>query len=220
MLLERAGEVGRRPQGRWAGEEKFAPVAASASGLSRRLTLYEADEEILMPAAGSNRLFQVACGVVRICTVLNDGRRTISAFHFPGEVFGFEPGGHRAFRAEAVDSVGIRPFALPEGDLRGGEFLRIALARLAETQEHLLVVGRQTASERIAAFLLDVSRRQHEPEIVDLPMPRTDIADYLGLTPETVCRVFKHLRDGGLIDFTASRRVTIKSSNALGRLIA
>jgi CRP/FNR family nitrogen fixation transcriptional regulator len=85
--------------------------------------------------------------------------------------------------------------------------------------EHQLVVGRQTAIERIAAFLLDMARRQSREDSVNLPMPRSDIADYLALTPETVCRVFKHLREEGFIDFTSSRHVAIRSGRGLRALV-
>jgi CRP/FNR family nitrogen fixation transcriptional regulator len=163
-------------------------------------------------------LFQVAFGVARVCNVLNDGRRTIAAFHLPGEIFGFEPEGY-LFRAEAVDGLGLRTMPMPHDRALAGDLLRAALAHLMAAQEHLLVVGRQTASERIAAFLLDMARRQNREDSVNLPMPRSDIADYLALTPETVCRVFKHLREEGFIDFTSSRHVAIRSGRGLRALV-
>lgn len=223
MLLERNVEIGARPPGRWADEIERVPSTELDDGafqVSRRPTLFAADEEIPALSSGAPNLFQVIFGVTRICTVLNDGRRTISAFHFPGEIFGFEPAGKRGFRAEAVEAVGVRMLAVPPEGHDTGELLRLALASLAVAQEHLIVVGRQTAGERIASFLLDVARRQSYPEVIDLPMPRVDIADYLGLTPETVCRVFKLLQERGLIDFVSPRRAVIKSVEALDRLIA
>ncbi len=222
-MLERNSEIAGHSEAGWINEGEPAPLAVLADNdcdLSRRLTLFAADEEIPGPASATSNLFQVLFGVARICTDLSDGRRTISAFYFPGEIFGFELGGTRGFRAEAVNAVGLRILVAPRGDRESGELLRLALTGLAVAQEHLLVVGRHTACERIACFLLDVARRQHYPQVIDLPMPRTDIADYLGLTPETVCRVFKLLHERRLIDFTSPRRVTIKSAGALDRLIA
>jgi CRP/FNR family nitrogen fixation transcriptional regulator len=219
MLIETdAGVAWRQGEG-WGGDEpRGNPAITAALTPSRHLTLYEAGEEIFGPGSREPMLFHVAFGVARVCSVLNDGRRTITAFHLPGEIFGFEPEGH-PFRAEAVDSLGLRTSPLPRDRTMAGELLQVALSRLAAAQEHLLVVGRQTAAERIAAFLIEMARRQNHGEVVDLPMPRSDIADYLALTPETVCRVFKHLREDGLVDFVSSRRVTLRSVKALQALV-
>ncbi|WP_457300465.1 helix-turn-helix domain-containing protein, partial [Phyllobacterium sp. P5_D12] len=86
---------------------------------------------------------------------------------------------------------------------------------LTRAQEHLLVLGRQTAAERVAAFLLDLAERQGGLERVELPMSRMDIGDYLGLTIETVSRVFSKLKDKGIIALPTLRSAEIKKWNAL-----
>jgi CRP/FNR family nitrogen fixation transcriptional regulator len=96
-----------------------------------------------------------------------------------------------------------------------GVLLGIALERLKQMQEHLLVVGRQTAVERVAGFLLDLAARQCREDFISVPMSHGDIADYLGLTPETVSRVFKHLRDSAIVSYTSSRRVAIDRIDGL-----
>ena len=185
------------------------------NGRSKHLTLFGPGAEIFAPGTEAHHLYQVEFGTVRICSLLGDGRRTVSAFHFAGEVFGFELDGHHRFRAEAVDSVGLRTIAMPGRPAMAAALLRIALERLMQAQEHLLVVGRQTAVERVAGFLLDVASRGRQRDLINLPMSHSDIADYLGLTPETVCRVFKHLRDSGIVSYTSSRRVTVNRIDGL-----
>jgi CRP/FNR family nitrogen fixation transcriptional regulator len=220
MLIETDTSVSWRHEQDWGGQQPnhFVGATSTFTGTSRPLTLYEAGEEIFGPASRGQALFQVAFGVARVCSVLNDGRRTITAFHLPGEIFGFEPAGS-PFRAEAVEGLGLRMLPLPRDRSLASELQQVALSSLAAAQEHLLVVGRQTAVERIAAFLIDMGRRQKRSDVIDLPMPRSDIADSLALTPETVCRVFKQLRERHLIDFKSSRRVTMRSQGALQALI-
>jgi CRP/FNR family nitrogen fixation transcriptional regulator len=185
---------------------------------SKHLTLFSPGAEIFAPGGEVHHLYQVEFGAVRICSLLADGRRTVSAFHFAGEVFGFELDGHHRFRAEAVDSVGLRTIAVPSRPAMASVLLGIALERLKQIQEHLLVVGRQTAVERVAGFLLDIATRQNRHDVISLPMSHGDIADYLGLTPETVSRVFKHLRNSGVVSYTSSRRVAIDRIDGLRQL--
>jgi CRP/FNR family nitrogen fixation transcriptional regulator len=185
------------------------------SGRSKHLTLFSPGAEIFAPGGEVHHLYQVEFGAVRIYSLLADGRRTISAFHLAGEVFGFELDGHHRFRAEAVDSVGLRTIAVPGRPAMASVLLDIALERLMQMQEHLLAVARQTAVERVAGFQLDIAARQHRCDPVSLPMSHCDIADYLGLTPETVSRVFKHLRDARMVSYTSARRVTIDHLDGL-----
>ena len=95
------------------------------------------------------------------------------------------------------------------------ELLPLALRNLTKAQEHLLVLGRQNAIERVAAFLVDLAERQGGLPQVDLPMSRTDIGDYLGLTIETVSRVFSKLKEAGVIRLPTARTVDIVKWDAL-----
>jgi len=180
--------------------------------------LYSADEEIYAQGERADRLYRVEFGAVRVYRLLADGRRQISSFHLPGEVFGFEADAVHHFFADAIGLTGLR--LMPRA--RAGEFtpeiVESALRCLVRTQEHLLVVGRQNAVERIAAFLVEIAERQGGLEQFDLPMSRTDIGDYLGLTIETVSRVFSRLRAQGIIKLVSLRTLKILKPGALKSL--
>lgn len=155
-------------------------------------------------------LYQVEFGGARIYRLLSDGRRQISAFHLAGEIFGFEADAVHHFFAETVCATGIRilrPDALREE--RAAALLPMAVQNLVRVQEHLLVLGRQSAVQRLAAFLLDMAERQGGLPQVELLMSRGDIADYLGLSLETVSRVFSRLRGRGVIRLSSIRSVEI-----------
>jgi CRP/FNR family nitrogen fixation transcriptional regulator len=137
-------------------------------------------------------------GSVRIVRLTPDGRRQISGFHFAGEVFGFEADGEHHCYAESVDGAGIRVLRPTNGGF-GTSALLLALKSLQRAENHVLLLGRLTATEKMAAFLLDLLERQDGDRVVNLPMQRSDIADYLGLTFETVSRVLRVLKDKGLV---------------------
>jgi CRP/FNR family nitrogen fixation transcriptional regulator len=177
--------------------------------------LFTSGAEIYAQGEKADRLYRVEFGAVRIVRLMADGRRQISSFHLPGEVFGFEVDGTNHFFAEAICATGVR--VLPRLDPRAAspEVLESALRCLLRAQEHLMVVGRKSASERIAAFLLDMMERQGGLEQIDLPMSRSDIGDYLGLTIETVSRVLSKFRADGLIRLLSLRSVKVLKPNSL-----
>jgi CRP/FNR family nitrogen fixation transcriptional regulator len=178
-------------------------------------TVYAANTEIFAQGEKAGAIYQVAFGAVRIYRLLADGRRQISAFHFAGEVFGLECGDRHEFFAEAVTNAGVRVVrASGNGDL-SHHLLPVALHGLARAQRHLLLLGRQTALEKVAAFLTDMAERQGNGDHVDLPMQRGDIGDYLGLTLETVSRIFSKLKDTGTIRMRTARSIQIIDAEAL-----
>jgi CRP/FNR family transcriptional regulator len=158
----------------------------------------------------ATQLFNITSGVIRVHKLLPDGRRQIIGFLFPGDFLGLATGDRYAFSAEAVTKGSACRFSrkayqrllveLPELETslleRTANDLRIA-------QNQLLVLGRKTAIERLASFLLDLSARDQraggEGVEIDLPMTRAEIADYLGLTTETVSRVTSRLKARGVI---------------------
>jgi CRP/FNR family nitrogen fixation transcriptional regulator len=170
---------------------------------------YPAGAEIYGQGDRARNLYQVTFGAVRVYRLLADGRRQISAFHLSGEVFGFEPDATHHFFAEAIGATGIRVLYPTPGTNYSQEILPMVLKDLSRAQEHLLVVGRQNAVERVAAFLLDMYERQGGLSQFELPMSRTDIADYLGLTIETVSRVFSKLKEQAIIRLPTCRNVEI-----------
>lgn len=191
--------------------EAFAgrpPVHASPA--ASLLAFFPAGAEIYAQGENCRNLYRVEFGAVRVYRLLADGRRQISAFHLPGEIFGFEADDRHHFFAEAICATGVRPLPLSSGrgDL-AGELLPAVLQGLVRAQEHLLVLGCHNAVERVAAFLVDMAERQGGLLHVDLPMSRTDIGDYLGLTIETVSRGFSRLKQKGIIRLPGLRKVEI-----------
>lgn len=183
--------------------------------LLQPLSFYPAGAEIYAQGEKAGAFYQVEFGAVRVHRLLADGRRQISAFHLAGETFGFEADTTHHFFAEAINSTGVRVFRLTAGADMSHQLLPLALKALTRAQEHLLVLGRQSAIERVAAFLVDLAERQGELRQVELPMSRMDIGDYLGLTIETVSRIFTRLKDKGVIRLLSLRSIEIVRHDAL-----
>lgn len=192
----------------------FPALAAS----QQQLLLFGANEEIYAQGEKAVALYQVEFGAVRVFRLLSDGRRQISGFHVAGEVFGFEADGRHHFFAEAIGSAGIRAYRLPPSLEVAREILPLALQALVRAQEHQLVIGRQNAAERLAAFFVDMMERQGGLREIELVMQRTDIGDYLGLTIETVSRTFSKFKEAGYIRLNGSRRVELLKLEALRAL--
>lgn len=168
------------------------------------------ETEIYAQGESCGKLYRVEFGAVRVYRLLSDGRRQISAFHLTGEIFGFETDQVHQFFAETLCSTSISTLRLTSGQNdMASELLPLALKSLVRTQQHLLVLGRQNALERIAAFLLDMSERQGDLQPIELPMSRIDMADYLGLTIETVSRALSRLKKSGVIRMPSLRSVEI-----------
>ena len=192
--------------------EAFEPA------LLQPLSFFPAGAEIYAQGEKAGPFYQVEFGAVRIYRLLADGRRQISAFHLAGETFGFEADSTHHFFAEAINATGIRVFRFATGADVSRQLLPLALKGLTRAQEQLLVLGRQNAIERVAAFLLDMAERQGGLQPIELPMSRQDIADYLGLTIETVSRTMTHLEATAAIELPSSRRVVLRNRPTLRRL--
>ena len=181
--------------------------------------------EIYGEAEPAEYVYKVVSGVVRTCKLLSDGRRQIGSFLLPGDIFGLEATVEHRFTAEAVSDVSlifVKRSALTALAARDGkvanELWSAATADLRAAQEHVLLLGRKSAQERLAAFLLEMAERTTGGEAVDLPMSRLDIADYLGLTIETVSRTITQLENAGAISLPTTRRIRIRDRAALNRL--
>jgi len=181
--------------------------------------------EIYAEGESAGYVYKVVSGVVRISKLLPDGRRQISAFHLPGEMFGFEAGELHHASAEAVVPTKVLAFKW-EGLVSAGkpgvvrELLNLAVKGLRHTQDHLLLLGRKNALERLAAFLLEMDDRTGSKHVLDLAMPRHDIADYLGLTLETVSRMFAELKELGTLKLESARRVHLINTGKLKAMSA
>src|ERR1700681_4505534 len=156
--------------------------------------------------------YKVISGAVRTSKVLADGRRQIGAFHLPGDVLVLEVGEEHAFSAEAIaetKALVARRSALFGLAARDSEMARqlwtLTGRELARVQEHLMLLV-MTAQERVVGFLFEMSARRPAGDTVELPMSRQDIADYLGLTIETVSRTLASLEHEAAIELPSSRR--------------
>ena len=188
---------------------------------------FERNVEIYGEDEPAEYFYQVVSGAVRTYKVLEDGRRQIGAFHLPGDVFGLEAGAAHSFSAEAVVASTIRVakrsgmVALAARDSNVAAELWASTAKsLRGAQEHMLLLGRKNAEERVASFLLDMAGPKAADQIIELPMSRQDIADYLGLTIETVSRTLTQLEAKAAIELPSSRRIVLKSRASLQRLNA
>jgi len=171
-------------------------------------------------------LYKVVSGAVRTYKVLNDGRRQIGAFYLPGDIFGLEVGDMHTFSAEAIVAskvLVIKRSVLVTLAARDNEVARklwtMTAEELQRVQAHILLLIK-TAQERVAGFLLEMAARLPVSNEVDLPMSRQDIADYLGLTIETVSRTLTQLENTAAIAVPTSRRIVLRNRAALNRLNA
>lgn len=185
-------------------------------------------EEVFAEGDAAEFFYKVVSGTVRTYKLLNDGRRQIDAFHLAGDIFGLETGEEHRFSADAVDAAKIVAFrrrrfeTLAHDDPELGDQVMSSMMRsLERAHDHMMLLGRKTAQEKVASFLLDMARRVSKGDRFDLPMQRTDIADHLGLTIETVSRTLTQFAREGLIKLAAaSRSVVLCDKDALRRLNA
>jgi CRP/FNR family nitrogen fixation transcriptional regulator len=201
-----------------------ASLTAAFDRLGVRMT-YDRDQEIYAQDEPVEMLYRLVSGVVRTSRLTCDGRRLVGDFYYPGDVFGLEPGPDHQFAAEAlsdcvvqvVRGASVRAFA---GDAEVDRAILEATRREMERlQEHVMLLGRKGARERVASFLMSLAQRQAEAQ-VEMPMGRQDMADYLGLTIETVSRMLTQLQGDAIVDFPSTRRFQVRKWDALEELAA
>ena len=210
---------------------RFAPPAESPS-LADSLEMmgasmsYARNAEIYGEDEPTEYLYKLVSGTVRTSKILNDGRRQIGEFYLPGDLFGHEVGSEHSFSAEAITQVKvivIKRSAVEALAARDNDVARQLWAmtgrELQRMQEHILLLIK-TAQERVAGFLLEMAERIKSTNEVELPMSRQDIADYLGLTIETVSRTLTILENSAAIALPSSRRIVLRNRAALRRLNA
>jgi CRP/FNR family transcriptional regulator, nitrogen fixation regulation protein len=185
---------------------------------------FAANCEIYGENEPADYLYKIVSGTVRTYKVLVDGRRQIGAFHLPGDIFGFETGNEHSFSAEAISDCkiivtkrsAVMALAARDNDV-ARQMWELTARELQRVQKHSLALIR-TAEERVAGFLLEMADRVASGGTVELPMSRQDIADYLGLTIETVSRTLKLLEDAATIEVARRRRILLRNRSALRRL--
>lgn len=185
---------------------------------------YDRNAEIYGEGEMADYVYKVVRGAVRTYKVLNDGRRQINAFYLPGDIFGLELGDEYTWSAEAIVGSDIvmvkRSFvlSLAERDCDVGRQLwSVTAGELDGARSHALLLIK-SAQERVAAFLLEMSQRLADANLVELPMGRQDVADYLGLTIETVSRTLTQLESDETIELLASRSIALRNRSVLSHL--
>ncbi|MEN3975050.1 helix-turn-helix domain-containing protein [Emcibacter sp. SYSU 3D8] len=192
-------------------------------------TSFEDGQTIFEQGDEPRFIFNLTQGAIRLVKLLPNGRRQVVGFVFPGDMLGLSSHGAYTCSAEAIGKVGVCRF--PRGKLLAllDEFpnlktrlLDIAADELSEAQEQMLLLGRKSPAEKLASFLWrlhrDGSRCGGSEDRIDLAMSRSDIADYLGLTIETVSRTFTKLRNDGVISLDGAAHVVIENADALEEL--
>lgn len=178
---------------------------------------YDREEEIYGEGEEAEFVYKVVAGAARTYKVLGDGRRQITGFHLPGDLFGFEQGESHRHTAEALSATKVLMYRRRQVERAATGRVEVACHlwgmatdTLRHAQDHMLLLGRRSAQERVAAFLIDVDERLGGTGTFDLPMTRRDIADYLGLTIETVSRTISQLESEGALLRTGGRQVTLR----------
>ena len=183
-----------------------------------------AGQGFIEDGAPADSFYNVTHGTVRLYKLLPDGRRQVTGFAGPGHFLGLAVSTSYAFAAEAIDDVSVCRFSRPklralltDLPLLERRLLDVAANELALAQEQMLLLGRKTARERLASFLFHLLP-EHDQAHADaarsvrlhLPMPRADIADYIGLTVETVSRSFGVLKNERLIEITSATELLVR----------
>jgi len=201
--------------------ERFAGSVAQVAPARH----FSADSKIFAEGDAAVFYYKVVSGVIRSCKFLSDGRRQIDAFYVAGDVFGFEAGAEHGLSAEAVCECTVIPYRRRGGDAAAWrdagmaqEMFAHVMHCLERTRAHCLLLGRASATQKLANFLLEMTCRSPDDEMVDLAMTRQDIADYLGLTIETVSRTLSQFERDGVIVLSTARRIRLKNRAALRSL--
>jgi CRP/FNR family nitrogen fixation transcriptional regulator len=210
----------------FAKSDQFCAITGHA-GLVASEFSYRKDEEIYGEDEPAEYVYQVIRGAVRTYKLLSDGRRQIGTFLLPGDVFGLESGISHRLAAEAIIDTTVR--LVKRTSLEHAAEVDIQVARklwsmtageLRHAEDHMLLLGRKNAMERVANFLLEMDRRLDGAGMMALPMCRRDIGDYLGLTLETVSRALSQLHGEGVLGFSGARQIMLRNRQRLRNMDA
>jgi CRP/FNR family nitrogen fixation transcriptional regulator len=220
------GKLSARARAPWpvleGGKSDTAdPVAAALQSIGTLLKV-KRNAAVFNEGDSARHVYKVISGAIRTCRVLMDGRRQIADFYLPGDFFGLDWQGEHGFTAEAIADAVVVSYPRTQLELIADEqtalqrlLMSLLCKTLSATQNHVVMLGRQTAQERLAWFLLTISGRSEDETDLELPMSRLDIADYLGLTIETVSRGISQFKRRELIAVSGSHQVTLKNIAAL-----
>jgi CRP/FNR family nitrogen fixation transcriptional regulator len=225
--ISTSSPIGRKVAPLASGTTDRFDVLTGHAGLVATEFTYRKDEEIYGEDEQAEYVYQVIRGAVRTYKLLSDGRRQIGAFHLPGDVFGLESGATHRLAAEAILDTTLRLVKRKsleqsaQSDVRVARDLwSITSGELQHAENHMLLLGRKTAMERVATFLLEMDRRIAKTGMIALPMCRRDIGDYLGLTLETVSRALSELQQQGVLGLSGARQIVLRNRERLADLEA
>jgi CRP-like cAMP-binding protein len=185
---------------------------------------YKRNTEIFGEDEPADYVYRVVSGSVRTYKILSDGRRQICGFYLPGDCFGLQFSEEHTFSAEAITDTKVLVVkrsaltALAGRDAAvGRELFALTARELRRMQDQVLLLVK-SAQERVASFLVEMSERAAAGNAIELPMSRQDIADYLGLTIETVSRTLTSLEGCAAIQLPTSRHIVLRNRSALNRM--
>ena len=191
--------------------ELFAKHDASAKpNIARQRTVtIKPGKHLFLEGDPADRIYEVASGVLRLTRIMEDGRRQVIAFGYPGDTVGFPSDGLYHTDCDALVPSTLVMHRRSDLETAKGDaalhqrLLLAALREISGMQDHFMMLGRKSSIEKLASFLTVLTARVGEPlgefKQVALPMTRADIADFLGLTTETVSRTFTQLRKSQII---------------------
>lgn len=201
------------------------PIGRACKDIRVTETRLKAGSSLFYEGDTVDRLYQVVSGVLRMTRLLEDGRRQVIAFGYPGDIIGFPRNGCHQTDCEALVDARLRPYrrsVLECGDSDPElhrELLQAALREISAMQDHFMMLGCKSALEKVASFLCVLFERVGEAlgqfKQIVLPMSRSDIADFLGLTTETVSRSFTQLRKSNVIAIQNVHTVILLRPDAL-----
>jgi CRP/FNR family transcriptional regulator, anaerobic regulatory protein len=215
----------------WARSMTDAPPALSLESLfcGQPSETFASGQAVFWQADPARDVFEIRRGVLRLYRILPDGKRAIVGFIFPGDILGVAYRDQYLFTAEAIAEVAVRRLPRSRFDSLVNDSLELRpllLTRLCDemcaAQDQMLALLHHTADARVAQFLLTVARKLHgdarKGSEIQMAMSRSDIADYLGLTIETICRCISKLKADGLITLHGPCRIVLDEPRALEKL--
>jgi CRP-like cAMP-binding protein len=214
--------VASLPHAAIAPRQMFAPaIADGLEGIGRRMSIYR-DQVLFCEGDEADYCYRILTGAIRITKIMPDGRRQVTDFFLPGDLVGFDFGERYAFSAEAILDTVLLKCARRQVELLASDrpevqkdLLSLTLRRLAAAQHRIVDLGRKSATERVATFLLGLYEKNTSKSSFDISMSRSDIADYLGLTIETVSRAFTRLRQLRVIALPHAHQVQVTNLDLL-----
>ena len=202
-----------------------APSRPTVSNLNRPARRLAVGANVYHEGDEATHIYEVKTGILRLTRVLANGRRQVIAFALPGDVIGFPNGKNHHADCDVLESceVTVHPRAALDGGVRDPEthqrLLQAALREISAMQDHFMLLAHKSALEKVASFLIVLADRIGTPHGnylgIDLAMKRADIADFLGLTIETVSRTITQLRNAGVIDLKSPQTIIILDPEAL-----